>query len=482
MLLTFTGAVLRSISLNSPLWCDEIVTVVQSVRIPTRLLLTTYFYDNQHTLYSLLAQGSVSIFGDAPWVVRLPAMICGTACIPALYLLGREFAGEFESLGAAGLLAVSYHHIWFSQNARGYTLLMLAAILATWLLIQGLRRPGFRPWFLYALTVATGMYTHLTMVFIPISHALICSLLWLLPQEEMKWLTGWKRPAAGLVLSAILTLVLYGPMASHVVNFFVNKPTGMKNVSTPRWALIEAWNVMQQGLGAVPIFTVLVLLTAVPVTICGLVSYLRQSRVAFALFVLPVIVTLAGALVLRGTLYPRFFFYLSGFGLLIAMRGISIIGQHLISLIGAKPAPQKAEYACSLLVSVVIICSAISLGSYYRSPKQDFEGAIAFVEEQSVVGEPVVTVGVSANFCIERYYGRPWHKLASASDLSKLLNKGRRVWVVYAFPRYLQSENAELALQIRQQVPVVREFPGTLSGGTVIVCRADPVGIGGSVP
>ena len=173
MLLTFTGAVLRSISLNSPLWCDEIVTVVQSVRIPTRLLLTTYFYDNQHTLYSLLAQGSVSIFGDAPWVVRLPAMICGTACIPALYLLGREFAGEFESLGAAGLLAVSYHHIWFSQNARGYTLLMLAAILATWLLIQGLRRPGFRPWFLYALTVATGMYTHLTMVFIPISHALI---------------------------------------------------------------------------------------------------------------------------------------------------------------------------------------------------------------------------------------------------------------------------------------------------------------------
>ena len=213
VLLTLAAAVLRAVGLNSQLWCDEIVTVVNSIHVPTRALLTSYFYDNQHTLYSLLAQACVALFGDQPWAVRLPAMVLGTASVPVLFLLGQELTDRFEALTAAGLLAVSYHHVWFSQNARGYTALMLAALLATWCLVRGLKGPGWRPWLFYAATVALGLYTHLTMVFVAVSHALLCGWLVLRPEGRPE---GWPRPdwrrlAAAFVLAGALTFLLYAP-------------------------------------------------------------------------------------------------------------------------------------------------------------------------------------------------------------------------------------------------------------------------------
>jgi mannosyltransferase len=434
-LLTLAAAGLRALGLNSQLWCDEIITVVNSVRIPTRTLLTSYFYDNQHTLFSLLAQGSVAIFGEHPWSIRLPAMLLGTASVPGLYFLGRELTSRFEALSAAGLLAVSYHHIWFSQNARGYTALMLAAVLATWCFVRGIRGTNRWPWLLYAIVVALGMYTHLTMLFIAISHALIC--LWLVarPNTAKVRLTSWKRPAVGFLLAAALTLLLYAPMLQDVQNFFMHKPTGMRAVSTPGWALAEAWVVLQKGLGGLSLIAIPVLLGAALITGCGVLSYWRQDRVALMLYVLPVIVTIGGALAARGTMYPRFFFYLAGFGLLLAVRGIAVFGESLTALLARGSVPRFPNLVGASLVTILIACSGVSLGATYRYPKQDFQGPMRFIEAQRSEGESVVTAGVSANFCYHCYYDPGWGKVQNVSDLSLLPSRSISKWKIQVWRR-----------------------------------------------
>ncbi len=63
----------------------------------------------------------VAIFGAQEWAIRLPSVIFGTATIPAIYWVSRQALSRRASLCVALLLAVSYHHIFFSQNARGYT-------------------------------------------------------------------------------------------------------------------------------------------------------------------------------------------------------------------------------------------------------------------------------------------------------------------------------------------------------------------------
>ena len=118
--LMLLGTVLRIIELNNGLWFDEIATLVEYVRKPLPEIVSHYSRNN-HLLYSVLAYATLNVFGEYPWTLRLPAVVFGVACIPALYALGTVVTSRLEALLAAGLLAVSYHHIWFSQNARGYT-------------------------------------------------------------------------------------------------------------------------------------------------------------------------------------------------------------------------------------------------------------------------------------------------------------------------------------------------------------------------
>src|SRR5262245_41137163 len=74
---------------------------------------------------------------------------------------------------AALLMAVSYHHVWFSQNARGYTELMFWSLIGTGLFIEGMAQPSRRTWFGYACVLAAAGYTHLSGVFFFAVHGLV---------------------------------------------------------------------------------------------------------------------------------------------------------------------------------------------------------------------------------------------------------------------------------------------------------------------
>lgn len=128
------GILLRAYQLNAGLWLDEILTLVKYARLPVGEIVTFYDSENQHFLYSLLARISLVSFGESVWALRLPAVIFGVLSIPTMYLLGCELTDRLEAMLAAALLTFSYHHVWFSQNARGYSGLLFWAILSSWLL------------------------------------------------------------------------------------------------------------------------------------------------------------------------------------------------------------------------------------------------------------------------------------------------------------------------------------------------------------
>jgi mannosyltransferase len=163
--------VARLVDLNSQLWADEYLSLVRYVRLPAWDLFTHFYSNNQHPLYSLLAHATMSVFGEAAWTLRLPAALLGAACVPALYALARRVTTRREAFLTTALLALSYHHVWFSQNGRGYTGIMLGGIVCTTLLLDGLRTPRPRTFILYGLVAGLGAYTHLGMVFIVVGHA-----------------------------------------------------------------------------------------------------------------------------------------------------------------------------------------------------------------------------------------------------------------------------------------------------------------------
>jgi uncharacterized membrane protein len=466
--LTLGGLALRIIGLNSQLWYDEIYPLVLSSRLPFDQILTTYCGDIQHPLNSVLVHLSVVALGETPWTVRLPAVIFGIASIPLLFLVAQAIATTREGLLAAAFLAVSYHHVWFSQNSRGYTALVFWTLLCTLLFYRGLEHRSWPPFLAYSVAAALGTYSHATFVFVVIGHAAaVLPLAMKSLRAGHEGRRGVAMPITAIVASGVLTLALYAPILGQVVHYYRTSSGRMKALSTPGWALLETLRGLELGLGSQLVLVVAGLLVG-----CGLWGYWKENRLAFRLLVFPTAAAGLGVVAMRGSMYPRYLFLLFGLGILIVVRGAMVLGAWL----ARRGDPLRNDalgrmigFGCMVLV---IIVSTTTLGRVYRYPKQDFSGALQFVESERRGAEPVLTAGAAA-WPYQNYYGRDWPKVKDPQQIESLGGQSGRVWLLYTFPRYIEDETPGLMDAIQRRFKTVRVFPGTLGHGEVFVCVKD---------
>ena len=114
-------------------WADEIFTLYGAMDLSgVRGYPVGYFLIG---LVVRLAGLPISEF-----LARLLPALAGVASVPVLYVIGRGFCSRRTGLIAAGLLAISCYHIYYSQYARYYTLLMLFSMLAMCFAFLGIER------------------------------------------------------------------------------------------------------------------------------------------------------------------------------------------------------------------------------------------------------------------------------------------------------------------------------------------------------
>ena len=468
--ITLIGAAVRSAGLDSGLWVDEIESLLTSFRNSLETIVTTYPSDNHHPLYAVLAHASCSLFGEAPWSLRLPALLFGVATVPALFAMARPLVERREALLSAAFLAVSYHHVWFSQNARGYTAIAFFTVLGIAALLRGHVTGRLRWYALYGVAAALGAYAHLTMVLVVLGHALGLAVV-LAAQGSLGNPRSLRGPAVAMGLGALLTAGLYAPMAESVFDYFLNRPSGLRGVSTPLWAVGELFRVLSLGLGAgsAVLGAVLVALGMV-LGASGLASLSRRSPLFLGLFLGPFVVTLAGAALARGTLYPRFFFFAIGPAILIAVRGGFACTEWLAARLGRPAFGERLAVAGG---AAVLLASALSLGLNYRYPKQDFEGAMEYVLAARAPEDRVVSLRVPSD-PFRRLYRQDWPNAQNLRELDAARSPDRQTWILYTMPRYLAAGAPELAAAIRRECPDPRVFRGTIGGGDVFVCALGP--------
>ena len=125
------------------------------------------------------------------------------------------------------------------------------------------------------------------------------------------------------------------------------------------------------------------------------------------------------------------------------------------------------------LVAVMAAFSAAALPYDYRFPKQDFEGAMHFVESHAGQGDPVVTVG-AATIPYREYFHQTWQGISSTGQLQTVQAQGRPVWVLYTMSGYIQSVTPDIMNALRSECAVAGVFRGTLADGDVTVCTMPP--------
>lgn len=471
--LVLVAAVARGIGLNSGLWLDEIYSLVRSFRAPLGTILTEFWGDNHHPFYAVLAHISRALFGEHPWSVRLPAVLFGIATVPALYALARRLVTQREALLACALLAVSYHHVWFSQNARGYSAIAFFTVVLTWLALRGLSEESSRAWYWYAGIAALAAFTHLSAILVVVGHgvAVAVYVLGIHRASATRWPTA-RRASVAFALAAVITLALYAAMLPQVIDYFVNRPSALVGVSTARWAILEGVRVLLLGLsGGVLAGGLLALALGALCVGSGFISLWWRNPAFVLLLSMPVLVTIAGAVLARGTMYPRFFFFAIGPTLIIVVRGAFAIAQWIAHRSRWR-ALANAQLMATAAVAALIAMSALSLVPNYRYPKQDFEGAMRYVLEAKGPGDVVVSSGVPAD-PYARLWQLPWPNVETAQQLTQARGTAPRTWVLYTFPRYLESRSPDIAAVIRRECKPARVFRGTVGGGDIIVCTLE---------
>lgn len=462
---------LRVWRLESDLWFDEVLTLVDFVRLPMGDLLTVFPSQNQHMFFSFLARLSIKSFGESAWALRLPSVVFGIGSIWALFLLGRLVIGAGEALAACALMTVSYHHIWFSQNARGYMGLLCLAIMATWLWMEASRRDGWDGWAWwggYIAAVSLGMWMHMTMVFVLASHGMVY-LMELLAgrlsgvglRQSFRW-----RPLIAWILCVTVTMQLYALALPEFLRVGLHEVSLPSEWTNPLWVLTESLRSFQLGW---PGLTALVVASLIGGAVW--IGLFQRNWRAALLLTLPGVLAGGTMLALRHNFWPRFFFFCLGYILLIAVYGAIAAP----SWLGArwKDYPALARWGRGtgwLLAGLLIVASGLTVPRNYRLPKQDFSGARQFVEQQRRIGEGVVAVGL-AGVAYRRYYAPHWTEIQSARELESFRQSHATVWLVYTIPIEVKAYRPDVWQAVERDYEVVRVFPGTLGGGEVFVCR-----------
>ena len=126
--LTALGAVLRFLTLGVQSYHhDEIVTASRILRGDFGHAMNAVgFSESAPPLYYALAWIWTQFTGTGEFGLRSLSALAGVVTIPVVYLIGIELRGRRAGLMAAALAAVNPMLLWYSQEARAYSLLVAA--------------------------------------------------------------------------------------------------------------------------------------------------------------------------------------------------------------------------------------------------------------------------------------------------------------------------------------------------------------------
>jgi 4-amino-4-deoxy-L-arabinose transferase-like glycosyltransferase len=444
------GALVRLWGLGrQSLWVDEIITL-KTASVGGRFGISDFFGTIQGPLHALLIHW-ISRLSTSEAALRSVSAVAGIATIPVVAEIGRRMFDRRTGFIAALLFAVSPYSVWYSQEVRNYSLLILAAavaLLAVWRIAH--ERRGWLGG--YAGSTLAALYLNMSAVFMAVGQGL-----YLLVR-----LASRRRRLAGWLVAAAIVVALFVPGMLSVVGWAesggVDEHVGLVTEAEPGEllrgettftpaALPYAFFAMAYGYSLGPSLTELhvgspaaAFLEHLPVVLpagllllaacCLGLLRLWGRRDAAALLLVTLLVPALGAIVLAlANVKPFNVRYLSpGF-------------PALILVIAAGVGMLRRRAAALLCAGLVVLCG-LSLRNYHVDAaygREDVRSAVEFVEEREEPGDVILVPVVRDVF--RHYYDGPaelvvLYPAQTGSDeevarrLGELLGGARRVWFI----------------------------------------------------
>jgi len=239
LLIILLGSFLRIYSLGSEsIWLDEAFSIDVSQQSVALIIEKVELHP---PLYYIILHFWMLLFGTSEVATRSLSAIFGIISIFLIYQVGRTLFNHRVGLISGFLSGISYFHIYYSQETRNYSLLLLLTLLSFFLFIKILRADKARRLYFPLLFLANIClaYTHIFGLFVIMSQVFYFILLWKKYKQLRIWFFGLQIATLLFFLPWIPTLI--GKISAILHGFWIGEPSLMYVVSTIRTYVGSGW-------------------------------------------------------------------------------------------------------------------------------------------------------------------------------------------------------------------------------------------------
>jgi uncharacterized membrane protein len=166
-------------------------------------------------MYFVLLRGWRSVFGDSVLAHRSLSAVCGLAALALLWALARRIYGTDHALLSALLFGASSYAVYYSQEVRPYSLLLLLAVGQLWLFFRAREEAvggSGRVWtWLFWASAGVAAFGSL---FAGLFTGALCLAHLIATKDRRQWLKLWLPAGLAMVPAALCYVDFTGYAAS----------------------------------------------------------------------------------------------------------------------------------------------------------------------------------------------------------------------------------------------------------------------------
>ena len=364
---TLAGACFRLFHLGTKsLWLDEGATVTLA-RMAWPHFVHVWWYGEAsfQGAFFLLMRVWLHLGQSEVWV-RLPAAIFGIASIPLIYLVARKLVGVGPALASAAILAFSPTHVYYSQEARSYTMTILLVLASSWFFVRAVEQNRETDWALWTVFGVLAVYSHYFASLVLVAQA--CSFFF------------HKKPApwGRLILHGLAILAIAAPGLTYVLRV---PPQAMTFPWMPKLTPKQLLHILLFLGGSGAKF-----LLAAILWIAGVVAIRRERNgestpgsywrgmLVISWAAVPIVLTALASL-LHPIFVQRYMIFSLSATIMLAGRGVSALPKRHVGF---------------WLVVVLCVASIPTLFLGYRKPREDWRSATNVILTSAQAGDGVV--------------------------------------------------------------------------------------------
>ena len=376
IIILIVSLILRLISINQSLWLDEAINVNNAANLDFKTLIFKYSLGDFHPpLYHAILKTWILIFGNSEIAVRLPSVIFGVVTVYVTYLIGKKLFEEKTALIAATLLATAPLHIYYSQEARMYSLAAMLTAMSVYFFISLLKPDKLIYWIGFIISMTLMLYTdYLPYLMVPI--LIIYSFL-NRKNISKRTLTTFIPAYVAIAILISPWLFVFQKQLSVGLSAAAASPAWAQVVGTPD---IKSFSIsfVKFTIGRISInndFTYALIFTPIALFTAFLLvfSFFRISKqrsIIWYWFILPILLGYV-----LGYLIPIFAY----FRFLFTLPALYLIWASSINTINWTPLIRT-------LLGMALAINLISTTIYFANPKfqrENWRGAVSYVLENS---------------------------------------------------------------------------------------------------